>query len=155
MMRRILAGGSAGVVSLAVLALSIAAQQPNKLPKNDAAELKKLQQERLTTLTQLVKTLEMRYEAGAVDFVKLADARTELFNAQLELADTLSARIALIETQVKTAEEVLKFTESCFEQGFRVNQIDVYRAKLAYLDIKIKLLLERAKSKAAAKADSL
>jgi hypothetical protein len=147
MTRRILAAMGAGVVFLVLVAVPIVGQQQSGLADSEAAEIRKLQQERVLTLTQLVKLLTAQHEAAKVDITKLADAQIELLKAQLELAETPKARIELLEAQLKIQQKVVVVWEERLRAGNPESPAEVWRAKLPCIDVKIRLIRERAKLK--------
>lgn len=135
-----------GVLVLPLVMVRLASGQEGDLLKNDSAELKALEKERIATLTRLVDLVVARYRRGGVDFHEVAQARHELLNAKLDSAGSSEERIALLEEQLKWAKETLNVAEVRFDAG-RVTEPDVCRAKAFCLDVKIKLMRERGKLK--------
>ena len=132
-------------------AAAAAPQAPSEPVQNSLAELKALQKERIETLAKIAKLLKLQYNAGQVDFRRLVAAEMKLIDAKVESADTLSEGIALLEELLAMAKKVLDLTEARYQRGFRVSEIDLLESKTLYLDVKIRLLRERAKVKAQAK----
>jgi outer membrane protein TolC len=135
-----------GMLLLPLVMVRPASGQQTDVLKSDAAEVKELQKERVAVLTLLVKIVAAQYATGTVDFHQVAQAQRELLDAKVDSAGSPEERIALFEEQLKLASEILKVAQARFESG-RVSQPDVLRAKAFYLDVKIKLVRERAKPK--------
>jgi outer membrane protein TolC len=140
----------AGVLLLPLITARLASGQQSEVIKNDAAELKELEKERIATLTRLVEIVVAQYRTGTIDYQQVAQAQHDLLHAKLDSAGSPDERIALLEEQLKLANATLKVAETRFEAG-RVTQPDVFRAKAFCLDVKINLLRERGKVKPQAK----
>ena len=140
-----------GLLSILLLATaSLAAESSRDPVQDDAAEIRALQQERIAALTGVVQILLEHYRHGNVDFRTLALAQTDLLAAQFDATDDAKERIALLERQLKVASEALESAVRKVEAG-RANEVESLQAKAQVLDIKIKLLRERGKLKAAAR----
>jgi outer membrane protein TolC len=135
-----------GMLVLPLAMVRPASGRESQLIKNDAAELKELQKERIAALTLLVKIVTNQYRTGTADFHQVAQAQHELLDAKLDSAGSAEERIALLEEQLKLANEAMKVAEGRFNAG-RVSQCDVLRAKAFCLEVKIKLVRERGKLK--------
>lgn len=126
------------------------AEQERPPEEDYTAEIKELQQQRIATLADAAEyTLEM-YKEGRHEFDRVVLAQADLVNARLDATEKPDERIALLEQQLKLAEAALDFADGRFRNGL-TTRVDVLQAKANVLDIKIKLLRERARSKAAAK----
>ena len=120
------------------------AEQQVKDPKNNADQLKQLQEERVKVLTQLVKVMVSKFESGQADFRQYFIAEKELIDAKLEMADKPAERIAYLEEQFKLVKSSVELEESRFRTGM-VGMDSVDWAKALSLKIQIMLLKEKQK----------
>jgi outer membrane protein TolC len=138
-----------GILFIGLLALApatprvLGAEQP-ALSKSDEAELKQLQKQRVATLARLVDVLTAQYKVGTVDYAGVHQARRELLDAKLDLAETRAERVAVLEQQIKAAKQSLDVVQMRFNAG-RVSEADVCRARAFCLETEIKLVQERGK----------
>jgi hypothetical protein len=135
--------------ALAVCATPAAAApvEPPKTPaKDDAAELRQLQQQRINVLSRLVELLTRQYKSGTAGFGEVAAAQIQLVDAKLDATEKPKERLALLEEQVKMAKALRDVADMRFRNG-ACTAADVCRAKALCLEIKIKLLRERGKQK--------
>ena len=110
-------------------------------------EIEKLQKEKIVALQKAVQIYVLQYEQGAVIFSSYYDAQNELINAQFELISNSQERIILLTTQLDLANNVYQHIEGRYTAGFRFSEVDLIKAKVLCLDIKIKLLRELNKQK--------
>jgi hypothetical protein len=83
------------------------------------------------------------YKTGLYD-VGFAKTHEELIEAKLEATDKPDERIALLEEQLKIAQDIFKFVENAAKVGFgHFVQADALRAKAHCLTIEIKLVKEQ------------
>ena len=90
--------------------------------------------------------MEVRHEirAGATrSSAGFHIAYEELTEAKLEVADKTEERIALLEEQLKVAQEVLDFHKNAFEAGFQSTGVEISQAKAYLLRVEIGLLTEK------------
>ena len=127
-----------------------AAESPSESVKDEAAEIKALQKDRIVALTGVVEILLVQYQHGNTEFRALALAQTDLLAAEFDATDDANERIALLERELKVAKDALDTAERKAQAG-RANAVESLQAKALVLDIKIKLLRERAKARTAAK----
>jgi hypothetical protein len=120
------------------------AQQPGTT-EDTAAQITALQKERIEALKKVVSICIAQNQAAGVSFETVAAAQEQLIDAQLDATDKTEERVALLTEQLKVAEGVFNYWEGRHKVGFKVVQTDVLRAKAHALDVKIKLLRERAK----------
>ncbi len=73
--------------------------------ERSAPRLDKLLSERLEILSRRVKANEARYATGEGSEIALVEAHLDLFNAQLETADTKAERIAILNQQLQILKE--------------------------------------------------
>ena len=119
------------------------------LPKasdNDATLLKAAQDERIKVLRQLVESLLLQYREGTVDYNQLGSAQNELSSAMLDSTDDPAKRVALLEKQLVMANDVFRIVKARVDSG-TVTIADACRAKVVFLDIKVKLLRERSRKR--------
>ena len=135
------------MTGLLMFTLSTAAAEPtHRASDDDTAQLKALQDERIVTLTELVKWTTQQYQEGRCSIQEFISAQDELVAAQLDSADGHDQRIALLTKQVELADTLLKFAEARHQAG-QTTRADVYRAKSSVLAAKIRLLRERSGAK--------
>jgi hypothetical protein len=133
------------LLSLAILVPASAAG-PQKASKDDAAELKAAQDERIKVLTQLVEGLTAQCRTGSADLGQVFAAETDLCNAMLESTDDPEKRVVFLSTQLDKMGEMVKTTQALLNAG-AAPATDLLRAKSLNLDIKIKLLRERSRQR--------
>jgi outer membrane protein TolC len=138
------------LVGSLLVTLPVMAQQDSDPTTDLATELTKLQTQRVATLKQLAELQSAMYRSGECFVHEVLTAQHDLFEAQLEMAETPAQRIALLETQLKTAKRTLEAAEQ-LRRAAVVSQCDPLRAKAAVLGVEIKLLQERARAKPTAK----
>ena len=142
-------------ITFPMLALGVApvfcwaAEPQPKASDDSAAQLKAAQDERIKLLTQNVEILTEQYKIAAVDFPQVFSAECDLWNAQLDSTDEPEKRIALLTKQLDRANDFVKLTQGRFDAG-TLGNVDLNRTKSLYLNVKIKLLRERSKMRAAA-----
>jgi outer membrane protein TolC len=133
-------------VTLLMLAPLSTAQQAGTSQSN-VDQIKQLQKERITVLSQVVKIMTRFYEQGVqnADFRQVISAQTELINAQLDATDNLKERIALLEDNSKLIKTLLDLTEQ--RVGVATSsEVDMLSIKSLYLKSQIDLLKERQKA---------
>jgi len=133
-------------VFLATLVPVIAAEPQPKAANDDAAQLKAAMEERIKVLTGAEQILEAQYRVGTVAFGQLVAVERDLRNAELESCDEPAKRIGLLEKHLKKAEDLQHTAEAKYKAG-TVSEVDIRCANAEYLNVKIQLLRERAKSK--------
>lgn len=116
--------------------LSIAAAAP------DSPEAKRLLQERRDVLRQIADLQGKAYESGQARFDSLLLAQSDLFEAELELAEQRPQRIEICERLVKTMEGIEAVTQRLHSSG-EVGTVDVLRSKAARLKAQAQLASER------------
>jgi hypothetical protein len=135
-----------GLAAVPVLLAHATAAETKSSP-NYAALIKQLQQERIAALTKVVEMRLEQYRAGRQDSRLLALAQAELLNAKLDAAEKPEERIAVLEEHVKLATTILSETDNRWKAGV-VHESEVLQAKANLLDVKIRLLQERAQAPA-------
>jgi hypothetical protein len=110
-----------------------------------AAELTKLQEQRVATLKKLLELSSAGYRNGEFALDQVLEAQHELTEAELEMVETPDQRIALLETQLKIAKQTLEAAEQLHRAAV-VSQCDTLRARAAMLGVEIKLLQERPRT---------
>jgi outer membrane protein TolC len=133
------------LVGSLLVTLPVMAQQDSDPTTDLAAELTKLQTQRVATLKQLAELQFAMYRSGECFVHEVLTAQHDLFEAQLEMAETPAQRIALLESQVKMAKQTLDAAENLCAVG-QVSRCDPLRAKAALLGVEIKLLQELARA---------
>jgi len=129
-----------------LVAQPVTAQQNSKPTTGNAAELRKLQANRVVVLKELVDLSFVGYREGEFALGQVLEAQHDLIDAQLEMAETPDQRIALLETQLKIAKRSFEVAEQ-LRRAREVSVCDPLRAKAALLAVEIKLLQERARAK--------
>jgi outer membrane protein TolC len=135
--------------TLLMLAPLTTAQQTGT-SQSDVDQIKQLQKERITVLSQVVQIMTRSYEQGVqnADFRQVISAQTELINAQLDATDNLKERIALLEDLSKLIKTLLDLAEQRVHVATS-SEVDMLSIKSLYLKSQIDLLKERLKLKAA------
>lgn len=128
--------------NVSVPVLARAAESP--AAEDLGTQIQQLQEERIKTLQRVVEYVRVMYSQGMLDFTTVVESQLELLDAQLEDADTNEERIRILESQAKSAAELVEITEVRFQAGV-VSELDVLRAKALQLRVKIKLLQIRQK----------
>ena len=82
-----------------------------------------------------------QHKVAAVDYSQVASAESDLCNALLDSTDESEKRIALLTKQLEKANDFVTVMQGRFDAG-SVSEIDLSRAKVLCLDVKIKLLRE-------------
>ncbi len=111
-----------------------------------AAELKKLQINRVVVLRELTNLSFAGYRHGEYSLDQVLEAQHDLTEAELEMAETPDQRIALLESQMKIAKRTLEAAEQ-LRRAREASQCDTLRARAALMGVEIKLLQERARAK--------
>lgn len=113
-------------------------------------KVKALLKERLETLRTLAHQIGEAYKAndGAVSFKHVYDANLMVLNAELELCDSQTDRIAILEKIFSAAKDYEAHIREGVQSG-GVASSALVKAKIARLDAEI--ALERAKANAAAR----
>jgi hypothetical protein len=112
----------------------------------DSAKLEQLQKERIDVYDILVVKMMNMYMKGAGpyhDYAPFALAQEEIIGAILDGTEKSAERIALLEKQLKLAQECYDYVDKARTSGFGVTDIDFHQAKAQRLAIEIKLLEEK------------
>ncbi|MGO9113444.1 MAG: hypothetical protein ACLP9L_29790 [Thermoguttaceae bacterium] len=104
-------------------------------------QLKAAQDERVTLLSQIVEILTSQYKVGSADIAQVAAAENELCNALLDSTDEPERRTDLLAKQFDKANDFAKLMKVRFDAA-GVSAVDLDRAKLLCLDVRIRLLRE-------------
>ena len=127
--------------SLAVAAfwhLSTNAQETSNVETANV-QIRTLQQERVDVLQSAVEFALAQYRTGNIDFRSVYVTQSDLFNAQLDMADTREERTKILTSQLKIARGSLANSEARFQSGLTTT-LEVCQAKSAALHIEIQLL---------------
>lgn len=108
-----------------------------------SAEIAALMIERVEVLAKRVEAVKMQYEVGAVDLESVLDAQEDLDQAQLPLAETQAARLAIHQSRLQSAKQLEAVMQQRARDGI-VNMADVYLATAARLQAEIDLLREQS-----------
>src|SRR5262249_23061768 len=128
------------VLTVAATGASAAGDKEDK-----AEEIKRLLVERQKTLRAAVDVLMAQYQAGVVDFQRVAQAQRAFLRATLDLPLPPEKRLAALRESRELADATVKVTEARFKRGM-VTQADVLEAQAALLEARIELLREQAKA---------
>jgi hypothetical protein len=129
------------VVSLLITRPALTDQQSEKKTV-EPTKMEQLQKERIDALEKIAAIVkgQLGYIATVVDFSK---AQEEVIKAKLDATDKPSERIALLEEQLKFAQDAFKYVDGQYKTGFaHVTEADSLHAKAHCLTIEIKLLKE-------------
>ena len=111
--------------------------------KETKAKIRKLQQERVEVLHQAAQVALAFYREGARDFRTVYSAQQDLLEAKLDMAETREERMAVLTSQLKTANGLLAVAEEMFQAG-KITVLDVHQARSKNLSIEIRLLKMRS-----------
>lgn len=128
-------------VALGMLAWPIAGGETGKT--NQADKLDELLQQRRDTLRTLVDIVTAEYRRGTTGFESVASAEDQLIVAELELAKTPKARIAILQRRAELMKGFFAIVDARFKRG-QVNQAQVLVARAALLQSQIQLAQEAA-----------
>jgi outer membrane protein TolC len=126
--------------------------QKEKQP-DDSAKIGQLQNEQIDAIKKSIDLMKRQYESGAGpyrDLTAFRRAEQELLAARLDATDKPSERIAVLEEQLKSAQDVRDFVKRRHDVGFEVSDLDLFQAEARCLSVEIMLLKERIKAESAA-----
>lgn len=109
-------------------------------------KVKQLQAERLAALKDLVEVTDVLYRKARAEAGSAYEARLQLLNAEVDLAESDAERIKFYENFVNVMKEYEDYAIAR-KQAARGTEIDILKAKAARLEAEI--ALEKVKSKAA------
>jgi hypothetical protein len=113
-----------------------------------AAQIKALQKEQVEALTEV---MNIDTELEGTGWVMLAtltpQAHADLVNAQIDAADTSEAKVLLLTKAVETQTRYVRTAEATWRAG-STGEAEFERERSRLLDLKIRLLQERASQKA-------
>ena len=139
-------------VCLVMLALGPLAAAAQKAPAQEAPaqdsnadSVESLQKQHVDTLRKALALAQAQYDAGLLPVQNLFDLRSDLLEAQLDMATTREERIKIVSKQLDLAMSSLAASKARFDQAL-ISQLDLLRAESAALQIKIKLAKLRAKT---------
>jgi cytochrome c556 len=110
--------------------------------QNDPARAKKLRAERAQAMKRVAAILGTKTQNGLVNSFAFSVAQVNLLDAQVELAETPSERIALWEEQKALLKRLLEIVTALAGTG-QGRPWDVAWTKAVYLDTQVKILQER------------
>lgn len=106
--------------------------------KDGSEKIKKLREERVVLLKEMLEFTTGKYQAGQATFGEVLEAKMKYLDAGLDLADTHEKRLTQLTQMVQTAEEMVKAAEALVKANEgTVN--DVRRAKVVLVERKIAL----------------
>ena len=129
----------------AIVAVCICMTAFTNAENNEAApdgKVRQLLTERRDTLRERLDAVEASYKSGLADTTVVIAAKTELLDAELEMANQPADRIALREGLVANMKQIEDWTRQQFDSGTALQQ-DVLLAKAKRLQAEIELLHER------------
>ncbi len=130
---------------LFVIASQVAfAQQPEPPVQSRKLdpEVEKVLRERLAALREVAELQRELFKVGRIGFVEMNVAARAPFEAELELAASLTERIRIREAQLKNAQDLEEITEARADMGFG-SRLDVKIATAARLRAQADLLIEK------------
>ncbi len=107
--------------------------------------LDELLKQRGNTLQQLVEAVTSEFRSGRVSYAVVAQARSRLIDAELELANSHQERIAFLKQQIEASETLFACANEGLRRG-RVPQSEYLTAQADLLDAKIALAREQDES---------
>jgi hypothetical protein len=137
-----------GVLMTCSIARQGLTDQQSEKKAVEPTSLEQLQKERIDTLMKLVEIAESEYKNGITVFFPFAKAQVDLVEAQLDTTTQAEERIALLERQLKIAQDVFDWVDTQVKIGFaHFGESNRLEAKAHLLTIKIKLAREQARKK--------
>jgi RNA polymerase sigma factor (sigma-70 family) len=121
-------------------------EQP-KAKAGENAKIQALLKERLATLQDVARQLEMVFKEGRIGFEDVVRAKLEVNKAELDLCATDQERIKVLEDRVAFAKDIENVVEAIVQAG-KIQSFESLKARAYRLEAEI--ALERAKVKAAA-----
>ena len=115
-----------------------AAAQELAIPDATEENVRELQQQLVDTLKQAFEAALEQYSHGQTGYSTVRITQSEMFDAQLEMAESRDKRISLHASQLKVAKKSLALAEARHKAG-QSGVVDVYQAKAATLRIQIQL----------------
>lgn len=106
--------------------------------KDDSEKIKKLREEKVALLKEMVDYTSTKYQTGQATLTELLEAKMAYLDAGLDLADTREKRLAQLDQMVRVAEEMVKGAEELAKaKEGTIN--DVRKAKVVLIERKIAL----------------
>lgn len=128
------------VVTVVIAAISVKAAtwtQAADDPKN-GNQVKALQKERLSVLQKCYDLSIQVYDRGDLPYEKVQAAHLALLNGKLDLCDTNTERIKVLEESVKVNESLVSSIRKLAEAK-EATHLDVLKAEVGLLDARINL----------------
>lgn len=104
-------------------------------------QIAKLQAERIATLRQVVRELETMHRDGNAVTLQIHAARSDLIEAQLELATTKAERLTLLREHLQLAQSGEKLAEAKYKAGSWTH-VECLQAKATRLQREIAVIRE-------------
>ncbi|HEX3655879.1 MAG TPA: TolC family protein [Pirellulales bacterium] len=101
-----------------------------------AKKVKELQNERIATLKAVVETAKVLFQNGRIDFEEVIDAQLQLLDAELEVAEKASDRVALNKKMVDVLKQYEGLAESNVERA-RASRVVALKIKARRLEAEI------------------
>ena len=105
-------------------------------------QLDELLKQRRDTLARAVDLQIAYYRDGNCDFEEVITAQRNLHEAELDAAKTREQRVAILEKQLKSAQQSVAVAKTKFENGAG-GETDMLQAKADLLHVKIRLVRQR------------
>jgi hypothetical protein len=118
---------------------------PQQKPSAEATELEALLKERHNTLSKLVALLTAQYQAGTVDFGRVAEATRDFLKSAVALDENPEKRLTALREVRDTAKAIAVIAAARFKAG-NVTEADMLQATAVLLEARIELLREEIKS---------
>ena len=148
--RTVVGVGLAVLGASLLVVLPVMAQQSDEPTTDIETQLRELQMQRCKVLNELVERQSVMYRVGECRIGPVLAAQRDLFQASLEVADSLDRRMAVLESHAEIAKRTHQAAQDLHNAG-EVQKTDPLQAKAALLEIEIELLRERAKQKSRSK----
>jgi outer membrane protein TolC len=124
---------------LLLLSLVLGQADAAKATTDVSSKIRELQAERVKLLERGMELVSMAYAKGSRDFAAVFELQLELLDAKLDAAASKEEQIAVLNSQLKVANQTHEMARQRFENG-SVSQLDVIQAKAVALRIEIELL---------------
>jgi len=122
--------GLAGIMALCLISSGLAQEV--------SPDVKKLLQERLSTLTEIHQLLDEGYKRGEIGIEQVLESRFAILRSKLDLCSTREERIEIHQEIVKVAVENVRIAAEKASRA-EAGRIDTLKAKARLIDCQLEL----------------
>lgn len=127
------------VAATCILSMPLNGQQPASKGQERSAQLIAKLQEMREASKKVVSLLENEYKAGNIGFRQLQEARHEVLEIELKLANSSAERMKILSQQLEWPRKAEAFVSTAYKDG-SASQIDILQAQIARMEIEIAML---------------